>query len=114
MIRDLVDRKTKLYTFMKERRGKKKVRFDNEIWLEALNKLSEFNKPDYYFDFEDRIIEEIVSSVLRLPPAKAKAEVVRIKSIIDRDVAHRPHSRTFLRSIRNSVKGAVAVVLNCL
>ncbi len=115
MISELIDRKTKLYAFMMSRKSPTgTIKFDGKIWEEALDKLSEFNRPEYYFDFEDRLIEEIVLSVLRYPPGKAKLEIEKIKKIVDADVGHKLHCKPFLRSIRNSVAGAVAVAMRCL
>ena len=115
MISELIDRETKLYSFMVSRKSSgRTVKFDEEVWQEAVEKLSAFNKPEYYFDFEDRLIEEVVLSVLKYPPGKAKSEIARIRKIVEADVGHKLHCKPFLRSIRNSVAGAVAVAMRCL
>lgn len=115
MISEQIKKNTKLYKFLKVRRGPgRPVRFDEDIWFEALDRLSYFNRSDYYFDFEDRLVEEIVLSVLRYPNETAKAEMIRIKSIVDKKIDHAEHSRTFVRSMRNSIAGAVSVALKCL
>jgi|GEM_PF-1283479 len=115
MISDLIKSNTKLYKFMIARGiSKRAVKFDEEIWANALEKLSDLNKPEYYFDFEDRLIEEVVLSVLRYRPDEARSEMVRIKKIVDMDLEHTSHLKPYIRSIRNSVSGAVAVALRCL
>lgn len=114
MISNLIDKKTKLYKFLKPGRAARKPRFDEQIWSEALTRLAEFNCSRYYFDFEDRLIEEIVLSIVDLPVDMARAEMVRMKSIVDRESEQASHGRSFVLSIRNAVAGAVSVGLKFL
>jgi len=115
MIKKLEDRKTKLYKFLTAgKSARRAVKFDREIWEEAIEKLSEFNRAPYFFEFEDRLIDEIVTSVLRDPPHKAKREMMKIQGIVDSYVSHRPHCKPFLESIRTAVTGAVNVAMSCL
>ena len=115
MISELKEKDAKLYLFLKSRGPRDGlIRFDEGIWVRGLEKLSEYNKPKYFFEFEDRIIDEIVSSVLRYPSEMAKQEIMRIKTIVDNGVTPTKHNKTFIQSIRNSVAGAVAVAIKCL
>ena len=88
------------------------VKFDNSVWEDALKNLAHLNHPDYYFDFEDRLIEEIVISMIKLPPVSAKEEILRIKEIVEKDIKLDRHVLPFLRSMRTSIRGAASTALS--
>jgi len=115
MIRDKVQPETKLFKFMTERgSNKRNIKFNPDIWQEALGKLSDLNRPEYYYDFEDRLIEEIVVAMLRFSPHEAKEEISRIKEIIEKEVDLDSHVKPYLSSLRMSVRGAAEAALKSI
>ncbi len=115
MIRDKIKPETNLYRFMTERgSNKRSIKFNPDIWQEALTKLSDLNRPEYYFDFEDRLIEEIVVAMLKFPPHEAKEEIIRIKGIIEQDLELDSHVKPFLHSLRMSIRGAAEAALKSM
>ena len=114
LISDLIEKNTKLYKFLSLKKTSRKVKFDESIWNEAISRLADFNCPEYFFDFEDRLIEEIVLLILDLPSDKAKAEMIRIQGIVDKESDQITHTKPFVQSIRSAVAGAVAVGLKFL
>ena len=115
MIADKVKPETKLHQFLIERgSNKRSIQFDSNIWEEALNKLSDLNRPEYYLDFEDRLIEEIVVAMLKLPPHKAKEKILKIKDIIEEDVELDSHVVPYLQSLRTSIRGAAQTALHSM
>ena len=105
---------SKLYKFLNNGKSKEMVRFDEAVWKEAVEKLADLNDPQYFFEFEDRIINEIVSLASKLPRSKAKKEIKKVGEIIKEDLKILPHASLFFENLRCSIMGAVAVALNCL
>jgi len=115
MIRDKVKTETRLYKFMIERgSNRRSIKFDTHIWKEALSKLADLNRPQYYFDFEDRLIEEIVVAMLKFSPHKAKEEIIKIKDIVEEEIELDSHVKPYLQSLRMSIRGAATAALNSL
>lgn len=111
------DKNSRLHKFLTSTQIKKRgrrIKFDQEIFIDALEKLQKANEAEYYFQFEDRIIEEIVLTILCMPPGRARRELKRLKRVICSYNDIPPHVETFLKSIYNSVEGAVGVALTCL
>lgn len=114
MMMEKIENDSKLYKFLNNGKSKEIVKFDEDVWTEAIEKLADLNDPQYFFEFEDRIINEIVSLASKLPRSKAKKEIKKVEEIMKEDLKILPHASSLFESLKYSIKGAVAVALNCL
>ena len=104
---------SKLYKFLKN--GKReKIPFDAPLFKEALILLSKINDPDVFFEFEDRLISEIIDLAREAHPELAKQEIARIRQIVESHVEHANHVTPFLISIRNCIKSASKAAIYCI
>lgn len=115
MIQEKIEPQTKLYQFLVEKgSNKRSISFDAEIWKDALSKLSDLHRQEYYLDFEDRLIEEIVVAMLKFPPHKAKEEIAKIRGIVEEEIELADHVKPYLQSLRMSIKGAAQAALRSI
>ncbi|MCX5725663.1 MAG: hypothetical protein NT030_00520 [Candidatus Saganbacteria bacterium] len=114
MMIEKIKKPGKLLKFLKNGRSREIVKFDEDIWREGIETLAELNNPDYFFEFEDRIIHEIVVLASKLPKSKAKVEIQKVEKIMKEDFEVSPHAKSLFQSLKYSILGAVSVALNCL
>ena len=82
-----------------------KVALSHDLFQRAIEK---------FFDFEDRLIEEVIHICRNYPPAVARDLVIRIKEIVYREISTAHYVQPYLKSLRKSVDGAVSAVLRFL
>jgi hypothetical protein len=102
-----------LYQFLTNNQ-KKRVALNKEIFQEAIDFLTDENNADYFFDFEDRLIEEIIEICKNYPPLLARRLVLKIKAVVCEEINAAPFVASYLKSLRTSVDGAVSAVLKLL
>lgn len=92
----------------------KKVALSHEIFQRAIEKLTHENNAEKFFDFEDRLIEEVIHICRNYPPEVARDLVMKVKEIVYREVSTAHYVQPYLKSLRKSVDGAVSAVLRFL
>ena len=91
-----------------------KVALSHDLFQRAIEKLTHENCAEKFFDFEDRLIEEVIHICRNYPPAVARDLVIRIKEIVYREISTAHYVQPYLKSLRKSVDGAVSAVLRFL
>ena len=90
------------------------VKFSVENFKELIRELGHINRPEYLFDLEDRIIDEITSIISNQDKASARSDIEKIKELILREIDSEPHVKPLLKSFQNSIEGATTAALTCL
>jgi len=90
------------------------VKFSIENFQELISELGRINKPEYLFDLEDKIIDEITCLLKSKNKKKAKEQILRIKSQVMEEIDTAPHVKPILKSFKNSIEGATSAALYCL
>lgn len=90
------------------------VKFSVENFKELIQELGRINRPEYLFDLEDRIIDEITSIAHQKDRDTARRDIIKIKELILREIDSEPHVKPLLRSFQNSIEGATSAALYCL
>jgi hypothetical protein len=91
-----------------------KIRFSREYFHQVIAHLTEKNDADAFFDFEDKLIDEIVEICKKFPRRLARELVLQIKAIVDEEIPLERHVAPYMKSLRISVDGAVSSVLRFL
>ncbi|MFA4857707.1 MAG: hypothetical protein WC901_02330 [Candidatus Margulisiibacteriota bacterium] len=91
-----------------------KIRFSREFFHQAIAHLTEKNDADAFFDFEDKLIDEIVDICKKFPRRLARELVLQVKVVVDEEIPIESHVAPYLKSLRTSVDGAVSSVLRFL
>ena len=87
------------------------VKFSIDNFKELVAELSRINKPEYLFELEDKLIEEIASIASTNKKAKAKSEILKIKKHILKEIKTESHVKPILKSFQNSIEGATSAAL---
>ena len=90
------------------------VKFSVENFRELIQELGRINRPEYLFDLEDRIIDEITTIISNQDADSARNDIEKIKELILKEIDSEPHVRPLLRSFQNSIEGATTAALFCL
>ena len=90
------------------------VKFSIENFKELIKELGRINKPEYLFDLEDKIIDEITVIVKSNKKKDARAKIMMIKKQIMAEIDSDPHIRPILKSFQHSIDGATSAALYCL
>ena len=81
---------------------------------ELIRELERINRPEYLFELEDRIIEEITLITHSQEKEVARAKLLFIKKTILGKVESKPHFTMIIKGFQNSIEGAVNSALYCL
>ncbi len=87
------------------------VKFSIANFKELIVELARTNKPEYLFELEDKVIEEIATLASSKKKHKARLEILNIKKQIMKDIKAEPHIKPILKSFRNSIEGAATSAL---
>ncbi len=90
------------------------TKFSIENFKELVEELGRINKPEYLFDLEDKIIDEITILMRSKDKKKARAGILKIKNTVLDNIDSQPHVKPLLRSFQNSIDGATSAALYCL
>ncbi|HTY13831.1 MAG TPA: hypothetical protein VMD02_06560 [Candidatus Omnitrophota bacterium] len=90
------------------------VKFSIENFRSLIAELGRINKPEYLFDLEDKIIDEIATIMRNDEKDAARAKIMKIKRQIMEEIDSEPHVKPILRSFQNSIEGATSAALFCL
>jgi hypothetical protein len=91
------------------------VKFSINSFEELVRDLEKANKPEYLFELEDRIIDEIASITHSHPDKReARAKLLIIRTMMLEKIESKPHFRMIVKSFQNSIEGAIASALYCL
>ncbi len=90
------------------------TKFSIENFKELIDELGRINKPEYLFDLEDRIIDEITTIIRTNSKKTAKNKIMAIKKLILNEIESEPHVKPLLKSFQNSIEGATSAALRCL
>lgn len=87
------------------------VKFSLENFNELVSELGRINKPEYLFELEDKVIDEIIHISSGKSKRKAKSEIILIKERLMKNVEAASHVKPILRSFQNSIDGATEAAL---
>ncbi|MBU0686281.1 MAG: hypothetical protein KKB81_00310 [Candidatus Margulisbacteria bacterium] len=87
------------------------IQLDREFFKQAIDQLTHQNKAENFFDFEDRLINEIVEICKKYPAHVARKFVIKIRDVVNEEIEAAIHVEPYLKSLRNSINGAVSSVL---
>ncbi len=90
------------------------VKFSVENFKELIQELGRINRPEYLFDLEDHIIDEITTIISDQDVDSARSDIEKIKELILKEIDSEPHVKPLLRSFQNSIEGATTAALLCL
>jgi len=90
------------------------VKFTVENFEELILELTRLNKPEYLFDLEDRIVDEITDIIRTKSKKQARAEILAIKTRLLEKIHSEPHIKPLLKSFQNAIEGATSAALYCL
>ncbi|MBI5699241.1 hypothetical protein HZC35_02885 [Candidatus Saganbacteria bacterium] len=90
------------------------VKFTIENFEELISELARLNKPEYLFDLEDRIVDEITDIIRTKSKTRARAEILTIKNRLLEKIHSEPHVKPLLNSFQNAIDGATSAALYCL
>ncbi len=87
------------------------VKFSIDNFSDLLKELGRINKPEYLFELEDRVIEEIAAIASSQTPIRAKNEILKIKKKILKEIDAEHNIKPILKSFQNSIEGAASAAL---
>ncbi|MCX5750391.1 MAG: hypothetical protein NT099_01770 [Candidatus Saganbacteria bacterium] len=110
-----IKKDTRLYKFLMNGNGSgEKIYFDITLFQEALEALARINDPDIFFEFEDRLINEIIDLAKHGNPDESRKEIMRICAVVESHINHAKHVAPLIDSIRNCTKSAARAAMYCL
>jgi hypothetical protein len=90
------------------------VKFSINSFEELVRDLEKANKPQYLFELEDRIIEEIAHIAHSHNKHDARAKLLLISKMMLEKVESKPHFKMIVKSFQSSIEGAIVSALYCL
>ncbi|MBU0502654.1 MAG: hypothetical protein ABIH69_02875 [bacterium] len=79
----------------------------------VLREIEELGRIECLREVEEKIIQEIIS-LIEEDSAAARAELLKIETIINEELGFEPRHKLLFSALKNSISGALSVAKSCL